>query len=303
MPQALRGRIAANPVTLVDNAGMKIRFTKMQGAGNDFIVLDETRGSLGLNRTHYRFLADRRYGIGADQILSVRPATRLDTDFAYVIHNADGGEVEHCGNGARCFLRFVHDKGLATRDTVRVETLSGVLSLSFAADGRVSVDMGRPRLEPAEVPFDPAGLASRREGEETLWRESPPGGGEFWFAALSMGNPHAVSLVDDVDHADVRGLGPWLETSARFPERVNVGFLEVVDRGQARLRVWERGVGETLSCGTGACAAVVSGIRRGLLGPEVEVSTRGGQLRIHWAGESVTLTGPAETVYEGEIEL
>ena len=282
---------------------MRLRFTKMQGAGNDFVVLDGTSQQVALSPAQWRRLADRHFGVGADQLLLVEKPGRPDVDFRYRIFNADGGEVEHCGNGARCFLRFVHDKGLATRDTVRVETLSGVLSLSFAADGRVSVDMGRPRLEPAEVPFDPAGLASRREGEETLWRESPPGGGEFWFAALSMGNPHAVSVVEDVERADVAGLGTWLETSARFPQRVNVGFLQVIDRAHASLRVWERGVGETLSCGTGACAAVVSGIRRGLLAPEVEVRTRGGQLRIHWAGESVTLTGPAETVYEGEIEL
>lgn len=282
---------------------MKLRFTKMHGLGNDFVVIDATRAPAELTPVRVRAIADRHFGVGCDQLLVVEPATQPGVDFRYRIFNADGGEVEHCGNGARCFLRFVHDKGLATRDTVRVETLSGVLSLSFAADGRVSVDMGRPRLEPAEVPFDPAGLASRREGEETLWRESPPGGGEFWFAALSMGNPHAVSVVEDVERADVAGLGTWLETSARFPQRVNVGFLQVIDRAHASLRVWERGVGETLSCGTGACAAVVSGIRRGLLAPEVEVRTRGGQLRIHWAGESVTLTGPAETVYEGEIEL
>lgn len=278
-------------------------FTKMHGAGNDFVVLDGVRQSIDLTPAQARALADRHRGIGADQILLVEEPLHPDADFRYRIFNADGGEVEHCGNGARCFLRFVHDKGLATRDPVRVETLSGVLSLSFDADGRVAVDMGPPRLEPGQVPFDPEGLASRREGDDTLWRETPPDGGELWFSALSMGNPHAVSVVDDVDRADVAGLGAWLETSARFPERVNVGFLQVIDRGEARLRVWERGVGETLSCGTGACAAVVAGIRRGLLAPAVEVHTRGGQLRIHWAGESVTLTGPAETVFEGEIEL
>lgn len=282
---------------------MKLRFTKMQGAGNDFVVVDGISQPVALSPAQWRRLADRHFGVGADQMLLVEGPGRADVDFRYRIFNADGGEVEHCGNGARCFLRFVHDKGLATRDPVRVETLSGVLSLAFASDGRVAVDMGRPRLAPAQVPFDPAGLESRREGEDTVWRDSPPGGGEFWFSALSMGNPHAVCLVDDVDGADVAGLGAWLEGSARFPQRVNVGFLQVVDQVHARLRVWERGVGETLSCGTGACAAVVAGIRRGLFEPDVEVWTRGGQLRIHWAGESVTLTGPAETVFEGEIEL
>src|SRR5690606_21501857 len=242
---------------------MRLRFTKMQGAGNDFVVLDGTSQQVALSPAQWRRLADRHFGVGADQLLLVEKPGRPDVDFRYRIFNADGGEVEHCGNGARCFLRFVHDKGLATRDPVRVETLSGVLSLSFDADGRVAVDMGPPRLEPGQVPFDPEGLASRREGDDTLWRETPPGGGELWFSALSMGNPHAVSIVDDVDRADVAGLGAWLETSARFPERVNVGFLQVIDRGEARLRVWERGVGETLSCGTGACAAVVAGIRRG----------------------------------------
>lgn len=282
---------------------MNLRFTKMQGAGNDFVVIDGTSQPVALSPAQWRHLADRHFGVGADQMLLVERPGRADVDFRYRIFNADGGEVEHCGNGARCFLRFVHDKGLATREPVRVETLGGVLSLSFAPDGRVAVDMGPPRFEPAQVPFDPGGLESRREGKDALWLESPPGGGEFWFSALSMGNPHAVCIVDDVDQADVAGLGAWLEGSARFPQRVNVGFMQVVDRDRVRLRVWERGVGETLSCGTGACAAVVAGIRRGLLEPAVEVHTRGGPLRIHWAGESVTLTGPATTVFEGEIQL
>src|SRR5690606_8553887 len=282
---------------------MKLRFTKMQGAGNDFVVVDGVSQPIDLSPAQWRRLADRHFGVGADQVLLVEASDRPGVDFRYRIFNADGGEVEHCGNGARCFLRFVHDKGLASSPAVVVETLNGVLTLSFASDGRVAVDMGRPRFAPAQVPFDPAGLESRREGEDTLWRLPLPGPGEPWFSSLSMGNPHAVCVVADVDAVDVAGIGASLERSARFPQRVNVGCMQVRGRGEARLRVWERGVGETLACGTGACAAVVSGIRRGLLDAAVEVRTRGGKLLIHWAGESVTLTGPAETVFEGEIEL
>lgn len=282
---------------------MKLRFTKMQGAGNDFVVVDGVSQPIDLSPAQWQRLADRHFGVGADQILLVEGSERAGVDFRYRIFNADGGEVEHCGNGARCFLRFVHDKRLATSPTVVVETRSGVLTLSFAADGRIAVDMGPPRLAPAQVPFDPTGLESRREGDETLWRQPLPGPGEPWFAALSMGNPHAVSVVADVDTVDVAGIGSLLEQSPRFPQRVNVGFVQILGRREARLRVWERGVGETLACGTGACAAVVSGIRRGLLDASVEVQTRGGELLIHWAGESVTLTGPAATVFEGEIEL
>ncbi|MCO5108439.1 MAG: diaminopimelate epimerase [Burkholderiaceae bacterium] len=282
---------------------MKLRFTKMQGAGNDFVVIDGVSQPVDLSTAQWKHLADRHFGVGADQCLLVERTDRSGVDFRYRIFNADGGEVEHCGNGARCFLRFVRDKGLATHEPVRVETLCGVLSLSFAPDGRVAVDMGAPRFEPARVPFDPAGLESRREGDDVLWRHPLPDGGELWFSALSMGNPHAVCLVEDADTADVTGAGALLERSACFPQRANIGFMEVLGRDEIRLRVWERGVGETLACGTGACAAVVAGIRRGLLDPGVEVHTRGGKLRIHWAGASVTLTGPAETVFEGEIEL
>lgn len=282
---------------------MKLKFTKMQGAGNDFVVVDGVSQPIRFSPGQWRRLADRHFGVGADQLLLVERPGRADVDFRYRIFNADGGEVEHCGNGARCFLRFVHDKGLATHEPVRVETLGGVLALSFEPDGRVAVDMGAPRFEPAQVPFDPAGLESRSEEADTLWREVPPGGGELWFSTLSMGNPHAVCRVADVDVADVAGIGAWLERSARFPRRVNVGFMQILGRDEIRLRVWERGAGETLACGTGACAAVVAGIRRGLLDPGVEVHARGGKLRIHWAGGPVTLTGPAETVFEGEIEL
>lgn len=307
MPQALRGRIAANPVTLVDNAGMKIRFTKMQGAGNDFIVLDETRGSLGLNRTHYRFLADRRYGIGADQILSVRPATRLDTDFAYVIHNADGGEVEHCGNGARCFVRYVLEQGLTDKETIAVEVKRGTIVLQARADGLVTVDMGIPAFDSAVLPFEPQGVAQRREQQATLWQLDLSAAGLEPVEAvlLSMGNPHAVLLVPDTREAQVEAIGRAVQALPAFPASVNVGFLQVLGRDHARLRVYERGVGETLACGSGACAAVVAGRQLGLLGSRVQVDARGGSLHIEWdgAGSRVMMTGPATTVYHGEIDL
>ena len=307
MPQALRGRIAANPVTLVDNAGMKIRFTKMQGAGNDFIVLDETRGSLGLNRVHYRFLADRRYGIGADQILSVRPATRLDTDFAYVIHNADGGEVEHCGNGARCFVRYVLEQGLTDKETIAVEVKRGTIVLQARADGLVTVDMGIPAFDSAVLPFEPQGVAQRQAQQATLWQLDLSAAGLEPVEAvlLSMGNPHAVLLVPDTREAQVEAIGRAVQALPAFPASVNVGFLQVLGRDHARLRVYERGVGETLACGSGACAAVVAGRQLGLLGSRVQVDARGGSLHIEWdgAGSRVMMTGPATTVYHGEIDL
>ena len=287
---------------------MRIRFTKMQGAGNDFVVLDETRGRLGLTPAQYRWLADRHFGIGADQVLSVRPSPEAGVDFEYVIHNADGGEVEQCGNGARCFARFVRDKGLTDRDRVRVRTLSGVIEPRLNSDGRVTVDMGAPVFELAAVPFDAAGLSPHAEGGWEKWKlvlgseaDSPA----VAVAVLSMGNPHAVQEVDDVDTAPVTTQGPLLEHHPRFPKRVNAGFLQVLDRGHARLRVWERGAGETLACGTGACAAVVAGIRLGRFDPRVDVQTRGGLLTIEWAGRSapVYMTGPAVTVFEGEIEI
>ncbi len=283
---------------------MRIRFTKMQGAGNDFVVLDETRGRLGLTREHYRQLADRHFGVGADQILTVRPSPAAGIDFEYVIHNADGGEVEQCGNGARCFVRFVRDKGLTERDSLRVRTLSGVIEPRLNADGRVTVDMGAPVFTPAEVPFDDRGLAPRRDGGWQTWPVEVQGL-SVPLAVLSMGNPHAVQVVADVDMAPVHAQGPLVENHARFPNRVNAGYMQVVDRGRIRLRVWERGVGETLACGTGACAAVVAGIRLGLLDSRVDVDTRGGVLTIEWAGEGrpVSMTGPAVTVFEGEINL
>jgi diaminopimelate epimerase len=297
---------------------MRIPFTKMQGAGNDFVVLDETRGRLGLSEAHYRFLGDRHFGVGADQILTVRPSPAEGIDFEYVIHNADGQEVEQCGNGSRCFARFVRDKGLTTKDTIRVQTMKGVISPQLTADGRVTVDMGAPVLALQDIPFDAAGLAFV---PSNLWGYWPLAPVEYaqsatvliatvLVAPVSMGNPHGVMLVDNVDAAPVATLGPAVQASPRFPQGVNVGFLQVVDRSHVRLRVYERGVGETLACGTGACAAVVAGIRLGLLDASVEVQTRGGILTIAWAGETavgalapVYMTGPATTVFHGEIEL
>jgi diaminopimelate epimerase len=292
---------------------MLIRFTKMQGAGNDFVVLDETQGRLGLNAAQYRFLADRHFGVGADQILTVRPAPTAAVDFEYVIHNADGGEVEHCGNGARCFVRFVRERGLTTQDTVRVKVHGGVIELRMNADGRVTVDMGAPVFDLPRVPFDASQAYTEGAPEEgstwPLWTLPLPGHAAVPVAVLSMGNPHAVLRVDDVDQAPVLGLGPLIEAHPAFPRRVNAGFVQVLDRGHVKLRVFERGVGETLACGTGACAAVVAGIRQGWLDARVDVATRGGQLTIEWAGgpgdlnAPVLMTGPATTVFQGEIDV
>ncbi|MBO9515373.1 MAG: diaminopimelate epimerase [Variovorax sp.] len=287
---------------------MRIRFTKMQGAGNDFVVLDETRGALGLSPAQYRFLADRHFGVGADQILSVRPSPGEGIDFQYVIHNADGGEVEQCGNGARCFMRFVHEQGLSPKRTVRVQTLSGVIEPRMGDDGRVTVDMGAPVFEPARVPFDTAGLTALHENGWHRWHlalGTHADSAIVSVAVLSMGNPHAVQVVDDVDTAPVAVQGPLIERHPRFPQRVNAGFMQVLDRSHVRLRVFERGAGETLACGTGACAAVVAGIRLGLLEPRVDVETRGGLLTIEWAGDGapVLMTGPAVTVFEGDIDV
>ena len=274
---------------------MRIRFTKMQGAGNDFVVLDETRGRLNLSAAQYRFLADRHFGVGADQILSVRPSPAAGLDFEYVIHNADGGEVEHCGNGARCFVRYVREQGLTDKSTVRVKVQKGEIVLRMAPDGRVTVDMGAPVFEPALVPFNPAGLASTAVQGWTVYDLHLGQAGTVRVAVVSMGNPHAVQRVDDVDTAPVAVQGPWIERHPAFPNRVNAGFMQVVSRAQIRLRVYERGAGETLACGTGACAAVVAGIRQGWLESRVDVQTRGGLLTIEWdgqAGSPVRMTGP-----------
>lgn len=302
LPEVIDG-----PPTIIRR--MQIRFTKMQGAGNDFVVLDETQGRLGLSTAHYRFLADRHFGVGADQILTVRPSPAEGIDFEYVIHNADGGEVEQCGNGARCFARFVHDKGLSGKDTLRVQTQSGVIAPRLTADGRVTVDMGRPQFDPAQVPFDASGLSPVEQGSGQKWPLALDGKAltaTVLVAVVSMGNPHAVQLVDSVDTAPVAEAGPLIERHARFPQRVNAGFLQIVDRTHVRLRVFERGAGETLACGTGACAAVSAGIRLGLLDNEVHVDTRGGRLTIAWSGQeadSVFMTGPATTVFEGQIDI
>jgi diaminopimelate epimerase len=290
---------------------MRIRFTKMQGAGNDFVVLDETRGPLGLTAAQYRFLADRHFGVGADQILTVRPPSKdaaEGVDFQYVIHNADGGEVEQCGNGARCFMRFVREHHLTEKDAVRVETLAGIIEPRMGEDGRVTVDMGPPIFEPARVPFDTAGLSPQPMGSWHTWHlalGTHADSAIVSVAVLSMGNPHAVQVVDNVDTAPVSRQGPLIEHHPRFPQRVNAGFMQVVDRTHVRLRVFERGAGETLACGTGACAAVVAGIRLGLLDNRVDVQTHGGVLTIGWEGEGnpVLMTGPATTVFEGDIEV
>jgi diaminopimelate epimerase len=284
---------------------MRVRFTKMQGAGNDFVVLDATREPLSLDRTRLQRLGDRRFGVGADQILVVERSTTPGVDFRYRIFNgASGEEVEHCGNGARCFVRYVVDHGLSHKTTLQVETINNRLELRLGADGRVTVDMNRPVFEPARVPFDAAGLVPREVYGFALWPLDVDGT-VVEAAVLSMGNPHAVVRVDDVDAAPVTTLGPRLEHHPRFPRRVNAGFVQVVDRGRVRLRVWERDAGETLACGTGACAAVVAGIRLGWLDARVDVEARGGRLTIEWAGGDapVLMTGPAQTVFEGEIDL
>lgn len=287
---------------------MRIPFTKMQGAGNDFVVLDETRGRLGLAAAQYRWLADRHFGVGADQILTVRPSPAPGIDFEYVIHNADGAEVEQCGNGARCFARFVHDQGLTSKDTIRVQTLGGVIEPALNPDGRVTVNMGAPVFELADIPFDAAGLQPQISGNWQKWPLALVNTAQVatvFVAVVSMGNPHAVQVVDDVETAPVLAQGPLIERHPCFPRRVNAGFMQVVDRAHIRLRVFERGAGETLACGSGACAAVVAGIRLGLLDSTVDVQTRGGTLTISWAGAAspVMMTGPATTVFQGEIDL
>lgn len=288
---------------------MRIRFTKMQGAGNDFVVLDETQGLYGLSSAHYRFLADRHFGVGADQILSVRPSPAPGIDFEYVIHNADGGEVEQCGNGARCFARYVYDKGLTDQSVIRVQTLAGVIAPQLNADGRVTVNMGAPILQAERVPFVAQDVQPRTQAQAQFWPLDTTLDGQHHtpeVVVVSMGNPHAVQWVDDVDTAPVAQIGPQVELHARFPQRVNAGFMQVVSRQCVKLRVYERGAGETLACGTGACAAVVAGILAGDLDHRVDVHTRGGRLTIEWTGQmqdAVLMTGPAITVFEGHIDI
>ena len=290
---------------------MRVRFTKMQGAGNDFLVLDGIRQRLDLTAQRVRAMADRRFGVGADQILVVERASGPDADFRYRIFNADGGEVEQCGNGARCFVMYVRGAGLTTRTSIRVQTAGGLIEPRLLDDGTVSVDMGSPDLDPAASGFSSDGLKARTEGAAALW-PLPVNGRDLWVTIVSIGNPHAVQRVENVDSAPVETDGPAIERHRRFAHRVNAGFMQILDPHAIRLRVWERGAGETLACGTGACAAVVAGIARGLLSSPVDVQTLGGHLRVEWNGAGargegpvspVLLAGPAVKVFEGEIEI
>jgi len=276
---------------------MSLRFVKMHGLGNDFVVLDGVRQNISLSTEQVRFLADRHFGIGCDQLLLVEPSQNPNALFRYRIFNADGSEVEQCGNGARCFARFVRDEGLTTADTIPVETASGIIVLHVEADGRVRVNMGEPRFEPTDIPF----VAPERSLSYPLSVHQET----HIISAISMGNPHAVLRVDDLDTAPVKELGALIETHPRFPKRTNVGFMQVLAPDQIRLRVFERGAGETLACGTGACAAVVAGRLHGWLTDQVRVDLAGGQLNIQWAGEGhpVMMTGPASRVFTGHIDL
>jgi diaminopimelate epimerase len=276
---------------------MRLRFTKMHGLGNDFIVIDATRTEVALSPAQVRFLADRRFGVGCDQVLLVETPRAPGTDFYYRIFNADGGEIENCGNGARCFARFVHDRGLTRKAQIRVGTLGGIIVPQILEDGRVRVDMGVPEFEPARIPF----IAERRALVYALDVE----GTERTISALAIGNPHAVQVVDDIERVPLEREGPLIEHHPRFPQRVNAGYMQILDSHRIRLRVFERGAGETLACGTGACAAAIAGVTRGLLDSPVLVGTRGGELEIAWPGEGarVLMSGPAASVFEGEIEL
>jgi diaminopimelate epimerase len=277
---------------------VRLKFAKMQGQGNDFVVLDGIRQQVALAPEQVRRIADRHFGVGCDQLLVVERAASPGNDFRYRIYNADGGEVEQCGNGARCFARFVLDEGLTDKREIRVETAGGVIAPRIEPSGQVTVDMGAPRFDPREVPFTGA-------TEPHVVDRIVVDGAAVEVSVLSMGNPHAVQVVPDVDHAPVTTQGPLIENHASFPRRVNAGYLQVVSRDRVRLRVWERGAGETLACGTGACAAVVAGVRRGLLDREVRVATRGGELAIRWPGDgaNVMMTGDAVRVFDGEITV
>ena len=276
---------------------MIVGFTKMHGLGNDFVVIDAINQNVDLTAAQARFLADRHFGVGCDQILLVEPPTGPGVDFGYRIFNSDGSEVQQCGNGARCFARFVHERGLTRKREIRVETRGGIVVPRLEEDGEVTVDMGVPRLTPSEIPFV--------SDSDAVVQPLEVAGEIAYITALSMGNPHAVQVVAAVDDAPVRTQGAAIECHPRFPDRVNAGYMEVVDAHHVRLRVFERGAGETLACGSGACAAAVAGILRGLLTSPVRVSTRGGDLRIAWkgAGEPVLMTGPAVSVFQGEIEI
>lgn len=276
---------------------MKLNFTKMQGAGNDFVVIDSYTQPISLTTDQIKFIANRYFGVGCDQLLMVEKTSTPNVDFRYRIFNADGGEVEQCGNGARCFVRFVVEKGLTQKHEILVETASGIISLKLQDDGQVTVNMGAPRFLPAQIPFEAS-------AQQTLY-PLELAQAKIQISALSMGNPHAVTVVNDVNTAPVAEYGPQIESHSRFPQRVNAGFMQVLNPHEINLRVYERGSGETLACGTGACAAAVSGMQLGLLSSPVVVNTRGGQLTIAWAGEQapVMMTGPAEIVFEGEINI
>ena len=298
--------------TNLNKSARTLRFTKMHGAGNDFIVLNGINQDLSeITREQWQKLAHRQFGIGADQILIVEKATRPDADFRYRIFNADGGEVEQCGNGSRCFVRFVLDQGLSNQNPLRVEVAHTVLTLKSHEDGQVEVDMGAPIFEHKQIPFDAEGLATKQEFHEMLFALplNAPATHDSWVGVVSMGNPHAVQVVGDIDSAPVLEEGPSVENHSAFPKRVNAGYMQIINRNEVKLRVYERGAGETLACGTGACAAVVSGIRRGLLDSPVKVHTRGGDLQIAWGGminevaQPVIMTGPAVTVFEGETSI
>jgi diaminopimelate epimerase len=283
---------------------MKLKFTKMHGAGNDFVVIDGINQRVEFTPAQWKFLGNRRLGVGADQMLLVEKAQSPGIDFRYRIFNADGGEVEQCGNGSRAFVKFVTEKGLTDKRSLKVETMSGVIEPTLEDDGQVSVDMGAPILQTADVPFDTRDLIGKTEGHDTLW-PLDVSNKIAWISVVSMGNPHAVQVVADVESAPVQTDGPQIEHHARFPRRVNAGFMQVIDHQHIALRVFERGAGETLACGTGACAAVVAGIQRGLLHSPVTVRTHGGDLTIAWEGigSNVRMTGPAVNVFEGEIEV
>lgn len=276
---------------------MRLTFTKMQGAGNDFVVIDGFSKPVSLTAAQIKKIANRHFGVGCDQLLMVEKATQSNVDFRYRIFNADGGEVEQCGNGARCFVRFVHHQGLTQKSEIAVETANGLITLTLGKDNQVTVNMGAPRFEPKDIPF----LAEKKQTLYALQANK----NEVAVAIVSMGNPHAVTMVDDVDTANVAELGPLIESYPQFPQRVNVGFMQIINPHEIRLRVFERGAGETLSCGTGACAAAVSGIRLGLLQSPVLVHARGGKLNIEWGSENapVMMTGDAEIVFEGSIEV
>ncbi len=278
-------------------------FTKMHGAGNDFVVLDGVRQPIEMTAERARALADRHFGVGADQLLLVENPSHPEADFRYRVFNADGSEVEHCGNGARCFVRFVHEQGLSRRNPLRAEISTGLITLTETDNGEVTVDMGQTRFEPSDVHFATRGLVNAQHHDDTLWTLPLPNGDNVDISLVAISNPHAVQVVDDVETAPVAQTGPLIESHPRFIKRVNAGFMQVVDRHTIRLRVYERGAGETLACGTGACAAAVAGIRRGLLDSPVLVHTHGGKLCITWDGDRLHMTGPATTVFTGQIDI